>query len=81
MAKSLWGRRYRALLPVLIDIRRQAGLTQRDLSKRLKWVPSKVAKVEIGEQQVNPADCVEWAQACGKDPFELFVRYLRALGL
>lgn len=81
MSKTLWGKRYRALLPVLVELRKEAGLTQRELAIRLKMSPSQVAKIEIGERKVDPAECVDWAQGCGRDPFELFVRYLRSIGL
>ena len=49
------------------EMRTQAGLTQRELSEKLKKPQSFVAKCELGERRV---DLVEWywlCEACGAD--------------
>lgn len=77
MAKTLWSRRYGALLNVLIAVRHEAGLTQRELAERLGRPRSYVSKIETAERRVDPVECEEWAKACGKNPLELFARFLR----
>jgi transcriptional regulator with XRE-family HTH domain len=45
-------------------IREDAGLTQRELAKNLRWQPSKVAKTETGSRRIDPVEMVDWCRAC-----------------
>ena len=78
--KTLRSRGHRALLAVLSDVRREAGLTQRALAGRLKLSHSYPSKVETGERRIDPVECVAWAKACGVDPDKFFARFVAALG-
>jgi transcriptional regulator with XRE-family HTH domain len=64
------------LLAVLVASRREAGLTQADLAKRLGVVPSWVAKVEIGERRLDVTEFTTLARALKLDPMVLYERYL-----
>jgi transcriptional regulator with XRE-family HTH domain len=77
--KTLRSRGHRALLSVLIDARRKAGLTQQALGEALKHPQSYVGKVETGERGIDPVECAAWARACGMTPREFFVRFAQAL--
>lgn len=48
----------------LRDLRRDAGLTGRQLAEACGWVPSKVSKLELGKQTPTEADVRDWCLAC-----------------
>jgi transcriptional regulator with XRE-family HTH domain len=48
----------------LRDLRRDAGLTGRQLAAACGWVPSKVSKIELGKQAPTEDDISEWCLAC-----------------
>lgn len=76
LAKTLRSRGHRALLAVLVASRREAGLTQADLAKRLGLVPSWVAKVEIGERRLDLVEFVTVARAMKVEPAVLFEQFI-----
>jgi transcriptional regulator with XRE-family HTH domain len=47
-------------------LRRDAGLNGKEFAARLAWMPSKVSKLELGQQTPTPADLSAWADAAGK---------------
>jgi transcriptional regulator with XRE-family HTH domain len=49
----------------LRDLRKDAGLTGRDLASTCSWPPSKVSKLEYGRQTPTEADIRDWCIACG----------------
>lgn len=55
--------------------RKNAGLTQQDLARRLKQPQSFVAKYEGGERRIDVAEFLTITDAIGADP----VKILRAL--
>lgn len=59
-AREALGRRLR-------ELRKEAGLTGRQLAESLAWPPSKVSKLENGRQ--TPADCdiLGWVRATGRE--------------
>ena len=64
------------MLAVLVASRREAGLTQAELAKRLGVVPSWVAKVEIGERRLDLVEFVALSRALKLDPAVLFERFM-----
>lgn len=68
MEKSTHTREYVALRAELRAARERAGLTQRELSARLKVPPSWVAKVEIGERRIDLVEFCWFVAACGEEP-------------
>jgi len=63
--KTLRSRGHRALLELLIEVRKKAGFTQRDLATRLGRTKSYVDRVESGDQIPDPLECRIWARECG----------------
>jgi ribosome-binding protein aMBF1 (putative translation factor) len=59
---------YRKVPAHLRELREKAGLTQRDLSERLKKPQSWVARCETAARRVDVAEWVEWCFGCGIDP-------------
>lgn len=73
--KHLRSRAHRALLAVLAASRREAGLTQRELAKRLKRPHSFISKIEAGERRLDVLEFMEIAEALEVDPVDLFKRF------
>jgi transcriptional regulator with XRE-family HTH domain len=61
-------RRYRAFRLALRSARREAGLTQAQLAKRLRRPQSFVSKYEQGERRLDVVEFVDVAAALGMDP-------------
>lgn len=70
------GRGERALLETLVEVRKEAGLTQRALAARLRLPRSYVSKVEVNERRISPVECVRWSRACKAAPIEFFRRFV-----
>jgi transcriptional regulator with XRE-family HTH domain len=47
----------------LRELRRQAGLTGKELAESLSWQPSKVSKIENGKQTPTDEDITAWTRA------------------
>ncbi len=67
---------YRRLPAFLRTLREEAGLTQRDLGKRLKKPQSWIYNCEVANRRVDVAEFILWAKACGVGPQVAFVRFL-----
>lgn len=63
--KHLRSAKHRALIAVIVNARRAAGLTQRQLAAKLKRSNSFVWKIEAGERQVNILEFIEIARVLG----------------
>ena len=76
--KSLRTREHEQLRAVLAKARADAGLTQRDLAKRMKEPHSYIGKIESGERRLDVVEFVAMAKALKMDPIDLFTRFVRA---
>ncbi len=74
LRKTLRSRGHQALVQALVDARGRAGMTQRDLAKRLKRPRSFVGRMEAGERRIDVIEFIEIARVLGADPKELFGR-------
>ena len=52
----------------LVQLRESAGLTQRQLAKKLKVAPSIVAKVEMGERRLDLHEFYQYCIALNANP-------------
>jgi transcriptional regulator with XRE-family HTH domain len=59
-ARNALGKRLR-------ELRRQAGLTGKQLAESLSWPPSKVSKLENGRQPLTDDDIRAWTHATGSE--------------
>ena len=76
--KYLRSARHRALIAEIIEARKAAGLTQRQLAAvALRRSNSFVWKIEAGERRVDVLEFVELARCLGVSPPELLKRALR----
>jgi transcriptional regulator with XRE-family HTH domain len=63
--KQLRSAKHRALIAVIVARREAAGLTQRQLTAKLKRSNSFVWKLEAGERQLNVLEFMEIAKVLG----------------
>jgi transcriptional regulator with XRE-family HTH domain len=76
MAKAQHAHRYRLLPAMLLRLRKDANLTQRELAVKLRTTHVFVHKSEVGDRRVDVAEFMDWCIACGADPTQEF-RLLR----
>jgi transcriptional regulator with XRE-family HTH domain len=67
MARILGDPRHKALRAFLVQQRKQAGLRQIDLAKRLGRGQYYVSHIETGQKVVDVIELLDWAAACGFD--------------
>lgn len=65
MRKSIHNAKYRLFCELLIETRQQAGVTQVQLGRRLRWTQSSVSKVERGERRLDVIELLAWTAAIG----------------
>ena len=75
--KSQHARAYQRLLPFLREMREKAGLSQRELGKRLKRPQSWIYNCETGNRRMDVTEFIAWARACETDPNDAFAKVLR----
>ena len=73
---SLRSSTYHALRVTLIEARRHAGLTQRQLATRLKRHHSWIAKIEAGERHVSVYEFCQISSALFIAPDVLFKQFI-----
>ena len=71
MKKSVYERRLSAFAELLKGARREAGLTQVELAKKLRRPQSYVSKYERGDRRLDVIEFLEVARVIGFDPHEL----------
>jgi transcriptional regulator with XRE-family HTH domain len=67
MTKSVFTTRYDQFRHLLIEARKDGGLTQVDLARRLSRPQSFVSKFELGERRLDVVEFLEIAEALGLD--------------
>lgn len=70
---------YQVAISTIVDVRKDVGLTQRDLAARLGKPPSFVAKIETGERRLDLVEFIAIARALGLSPAELIGRVDKAI--
>jgi transcriptional regulator with XRE-family HTH domain len=73
---TLRTRRHRALISVLLDLRKAKGLTQRELATKLKTTQNYIAQIESGLRRVDVVEFGEYVAALGEDPVETYRKVL-----
>jgi ribosome-binding protein aMBF1 (putative translation factor) len=74
LRKTLRSRGHQSLIHILVEARKKAGMTKRDLAARIKRPHSFVGRMEAGERRVDVIEFIEIARVLGADPKELFGR-------
>ncbi|RIK83235.1 MAG: XRE family transcriptional regulator [Hyphomicrobiales bacterium] len=79
MTRSLHTPDYAALIRLVVEARKESGLTQQDVAAKLGKPQSYVAKVEGGERRLDVVEFIALARAIGAKPSALFDRLVETL--
>ena len=69
--KSVFTKRYKLFLAILISTREEKGLSQHQLAKKLKKPQSFVSKYERGERRLDVVEFLDIVKALGADEQEI----------
>ena len=78
MPRTLGTPRHYVLRDFIVEKREKAGLTQHEVSARLKRPQSFIASIETGQRRVDVVELLDLAKAIGFDPYEALRRLARA---
>ncbi|HYV35190.1 MAG TPA: helix-turn-helix transcriptional regulator [Gemmataceae bacterium] len=78
--KSQHAATYRHVPHFLRALREEAGLTQRELGKRIKKPQSWIYNCETANRRVDVSEFIEWATCCGIDAIDALSRFLELAG-
>ncbi|TPK94807.1 helix-turn-helix transcriptional regulator [Mesorhizobium sp. B2-4-12] len=62
---------YRRMIELLVEARKEAGVTQVELGKRLGVRQTFVSKFELGERRLDVAEYIDVCRAIGTDPCQI----------
>lgn len=71
MTKSVFTKRYRLLLSILVALREDKGLSQHQLAKKLKKPQSFVSKYERGERRLDIIEFLDIVKVLKADPHDI----------
>ena len=75
--EAVGNKAYKRFRDLLVEARKEANLTQAQISSRLKRPQSFVSKYERGERRLDVVEFREVAQAIGIDPVSFLRRFYR----
>ena len=78
MPKSIYSDQYRVMLQLLQQMRKDMGVTQTDLMRRLDLDQSSISRIETGDRRIDPIELRKYCIAIGV-PFVDFVAQLEGL--
>ena len=78
MTKSVHTRNYRLFLELLIKARKDAGVTQEQLARRLNRPQSFVSKCENGERRLDAIELLQILQSIGIEPIGFIRKIAKA---
>ena len=79
MPRSAFTEAYAVLLKTVVAARREAGLTQVELSERLNRPQPFISKVERGVRRIDVIEFYAIARALNADPVALFSKVIKSL--
>ena len=68
MPRTLGSPRHKALRDFIIEKRKKSGLTQHEVSDKLRLPQSFIASIETGQRRVDVVELLDLAKAIGFDP-------------
>ena len=68
MDKTIYSRQSECLQTTLAALRKEAGLTQRQLADKLHREHSLVGRLELGERRLDMVEFYQFCKACGVEP-------------
>lgn len=79
MTKSVFSDRYALFLALLVQARKEAGLTQSELAARLGKPQSYVSKAERGERRLDLIESIDVMEQLGVEPSVVILRLLKQI--
>jgi transcriptional regulator with XRE-family HTH domain len=70
---------YRAMVSVLVEARKAAGLSQRQLAARLGRAASHVGLIEAGQRRIDALELLRISRFLGADPVRLYGAMARSV--
>lgn len=64
-------------MAVLAELRVQAGVTQRELARRLDRAHSYVSRIEKGDRRLDVPEMIQWCEVLNADPVAAMRRMLQ----
>ena len=77
MSKQLRGVRHKRMMAALVEIREKAGVSQRELARRLDRAHSYVGRIETGDRRLDLPEFIEWCELLDADPVEVLQRIVK----
>jgi transcriptional regulator with XRE-family HTH domain len=68
MVASMFTAAHQQLASAVVDMRKRAGLNQRELATLLGREHNYVARIETGQRRVDLVELIQICRACGTDP-------------
>ena len=78
MTKSVHTRNYHLFLELLIKARKDAGVTQEQLARRLNRPQSFISKCENGERRLDVIELLQFLQSIGVEPINFFRKIVKS---
>ena len=79
MDKTIYSRQGACLQEMLVKLRRDAGLTQRQLAVKLNREHNLIGRLELGERRLDLVEFYWLCKACGADPAKVAQQLMRKL--
>ena len=77
MKNTLRSATHRAVISVIVELRQELGLSQREFAAKLGESNNFVWRIEAGKRRVDITEFCKIAKALGADPVALLARVLR----
>lgn len=65
---------------MLAEVRTKAGVTQRELARRLDRAHSYVSRIEKGDRRLDVPEMIQWCEVLDADPVEAMKHIMRRGG-
>jgi len=77
--KTIHSKRHKRLVELIVALRKQAGIRQTQLAKKLKRSQTWIARLESGERRIDVIELIEIAEACNGLIKQLDANTIKAL--
>lgn len=76
MGEGIYDERHRVLIDLMVEARREAGLTQTALAERLGGSQQVVSFMESGQRRIDVVELHEFCEIVGVDLLDFVTRYV-----
>lgn len=77
--KTIFNKQYQSMIKTLIEIRKQQGISQRELADRLKRAHSYIGRIETFERRLDVVDLINICRALGLTNREILKQFEKLL--